>query len=124
MDDKNSNIGDRQYVSRLIYSVLTDKLSVREAILHYPKNKKDKSLVATYHALIHREADEDLRLRDIEYREEQDYYLEFLAETLGQGKPVPKNIIKEYEEFYKDNSIPYSDIFKSMLDKICKFLNV
>lgn len=118
------NINDRKYVSRLIVSVLTDNLPVREAILHYPKNTKDKSLKVVYHALIHREADEEMRAMDIEYKEEQDEYLEFLAETLQKGESVPKNIIKEYEDWYKDVSMPYSDSIKSILKKICKFLNV
>lgn len=121
---EESNINDRKFVSRLITSVLTDNLPVREAILHFPKNTKDKSLKVAYHALVHREADEELRARDIEYREEQDDYLEFLSETLQKGESVPKNIIKEYDEWYKDMSMPYSDSVKSILKKICKFLNV
>ena len=123
MDNTNTKINDRKYVSRLIYAVLTDKLSVREAILHYPKNN-DLSLKTAYHALVHREADEELRAKDIEYKEEQDDYLEFLADTLQKGKDIPKNIIKEYQQFYKDTAMPYSDNLKTLLQKMCKFLNV
>lgn len=118
------NITDRKFVSQLITSVLTDKLPVREAILHFPKNTKDKSLKVAYHALVHREADEEMRAFDIEYKEVQDDYLEDLAEILQKGESVPKNIIKEYDEWYKDTSMPYSDSVKSILKKICKFLNV
>jgi len=120
------NIKDRQFVSRLIYSVLSDRMCVREAILHFPKNKKDKSIKTAYHALVHREADETLRARDIEYREEQDEYLEFLAELLQKGESVPKNIIKEYEQWYPEPEelIPLSDNMKSIIKKLCKFLNV
>ena len=119
-------IEDRQFVSRLIYSVLTNRICVREAILHFPKDrKKDKSLKAAYYALVHREADELLRAKDIEYKEEQDEYLEFLAETLQKGEPVPKNIIREYEQFYKDNEpLKYSDGLKDIFNNLCKFLNV
>ena len=57
---------DRAFVSRLIIKVLTDKLSSREAILHFPEDyHMDKSIQAAYHALVHREADEDLRRRDL-----------------------------------------------------------
>ncbi|MBR1753814.1 hypothetical protein IJ732_03175 [bacterium] len=118
------SITDRQFVSRLIYTVLCDNLPVREAILNFPKNTKDKSLKVAYHALIHREADDNLRAQDIEYREEQDDYLEFLAETLQKGESVPKNIIKEYEAWYPETTLPYSDSIKDLLKKLCKFLNV
>ena len=65
MENKETKLNDRKFVSRLIYSVLTDRLSVREAILHYPKTN-DLSLKTAYHALVHREADEELRAKDIE----------------------------------------------------------
>ena len=122
-DDK---ISDRKFVSRLIYSVLSNRLCVREAILRFPKDrKKDKSIKTAYHALVHREADELLRARDIEYKEEQDEYLEFLAETLQKGEDVPKNIVLEYELFYKDNEpLKYSDGLKDIFKNLCKFLNV
>lgn len=120
----DSNLEERKYVSRLIYYVLSDRMCVREALLRYPKNKNDKSLKTAYHALIHREADVELRALDIEYREEQDEYLEFLAETLQKGESIPKNIIKEYEDWYKDTTLPYSDNIKTVLKKLCKFLNV
>ncbi len=92
--------------------------------MNFPKNTKDKSLKVAYHALIHREADDNLRAQDIEYREEQDDYLEFLAETLQKGESVPKNIIKEYEAWYPETTLPYSDSIKDLLKKLCKFLNV
>lgn len=122
-DDK---ISDRKFVSRLIYSVLSNRLCVREAILRFPKDrKKDKSIKVAYHALVHREADELLRAKDIEYKEEQDEYLEFLAETLQKGEDVPKNIVLEYELFYKDNEpLKYSDGLKDIFNNLCKFLNV
>ena len=63
-----TNQEDRAYVSRLIIKVLTDKICAREAILHFPENHNDKSIQAAYHALVHREADEDLRHRDLLYK--------------------------------------------------------
>ncbi len=115
---------DRRLVSRLIYRVLTESLSVREAILKFPKDVNDASLKTAYHALVHLEADEDLRRRDLLYRQEQDDYLEFIAQTLQKGEILPYNIIKEYEKYYEGISTPRSESMKGILKKLCRFLNV
>lgn len=122
--EQGVNIEDRKFVSRLIYSVLSDRLCVREAILKYPKNTKDRSIKTAYHALVHREADERLRARDVEYREEQDEYLEFIAEKFQKGESIPENIIREYEPYYKDEVFSFSNGIKQLINNICKFLNV
>lgn len=90
------DIKNRKYVARLVYAVLTERKTAREAILLFPETK-DKSIECAYHALVHFEADEDLRYRDFDYREEQDDYLEFIAQTLAEGKSLPRNIIADYE---------------------------
>ncbi len=123
-NNNEKTLEDRKFVAKLINAVLCGKISVREALLKYPNDSTDRSLKAVYHALIHREADEDLRYRDLDYKEEQDDYLAFLAENLNRGIGVPENIIKEYDDFYKDISEPYSDNVKHILKKLCKFLNV
>ena len=64
-------MNDRILVSRLIMLVLTGQMSVRQALLNFPKNIKDKSIITAYHALIHFEADEELRNSDLMYKEEQ-----------------------------------------------------
>jgi len=115
---------DRKSVSRLIYKVLTESLTVREAILNFPKDVNDASLKTAYHALVHLEADEDLRRRDLLYRQEQDDYLEFIAQTLQKGEVLPYNIIKEYEKYYEGISTPHSRSMKGILKSLCKFLNV
>lgn len=122
--DKEKIIENRKQVSRLIYMVLAENLLVREALLKYPDSSSDLTLKAAYHALVHREADEDLRRKDIDYREEQDDFLEFIAQILNEGHELPKNIIKGYEKYYKDISIKYSDGAKGLLKRLCKFLNV
>lgn len=114
----------RQGVSRLIYMVLAESLCVREAILRFPKDVNDKTITAAYHALIHYEADEDFRAKDIEYKEEQDDYMEFIAETLQKGEELPKNIIKSYDKYYKNIELPHTDNMKGLLKGLCKFLNV
>ena len=70
MSEQNNN--DREYAGKLLRLVRIGELSVRQAMLKYPRDTKDESLIAAYHALIHYEADEDLRARDLMYKEEQD----------------------------------------------------
>ena len=114
---------DRAKVGRLIYAVLTDQKKVREAILDFPETN-DKNIKCAYHALVHYEADEDLRYMDIEYREEQDEYLEFIAQHLVQGKELPKNIVADYEDFYKDVAHKWQGGFKGFLKEFLRFINI
>ena len=114
----------RKYVGDLIINVLTDRIVVREAIKLFPHDIKDESIKSAYHALIHREADEDLRYRDLLYKDEQDNYLEGLARILQKGQELPKNIIKNYNNYYREIEITHSGLFKIVMKKLCKFLNV
>lgn len=91
------NINDRIAVSKLLRRVRIGELCVRDALLLYPKDTDDESLIAAYHALIHYEADEDLRNRDRLYKEEQDDYIEFLSYILERGENLPENIIANYK---------------------------
>jgi len=97
MDEKYN---DRLIAARLLREVRIGFRSVRDAMLMYPRDTSDESLIAAYHALIHYEADEDLRRRDSLYKEEQDDYIEFLSYTLGKGEDLPANIIANYQKFY------------------------
>ncbi len=117
------NINDRKFVGRLIYAVLTERKTVREAILLFP-DTKDKNIECAYHALVHYEADEDLRYKDFEYREEQDDYLEFIAQTLSQGKDLPKNIVADYEDYYKGISHPWKAGIKGFFKEFLRFVNM
>lgn len=121
---KKNNIEERKFVSRLIFSVLVEKILVRDAVLKFPKDSEDKSIKAAYHALIHLEADEDLRRRDLLYKDEQNDYLEFIAQTLEKGESLPENIVKSYEKYYKNISTPHAANMKGVLKSLCKFLNV
>ena len=118
------NIEERKQVATLIRNVLTAKLCVREAINQFPNTIEDESIQSAYHALVHLEADEDLRLRDILYKEEQDNYLIMLAEILDSGEDLPFNIINSYKEFYQSANIPNSTDFKGKLKSFFKMLNV
>lgn len=115
---------ERKSVSRLIYMVLAETLSVREAILRFPKDINDSTIKTAYHALIHHESDEDLRKTDLDYKEEQDDYLEFIAQILQTGDSLPQNIINSYNKYYKDVDMPHSESMKGLIKSLCKFLNV
>lgn len=115
---------ERKIVSRLIYMVLAETLSAREAILKFPKDINDATIKSAYHALVHREADEDFRYKDIEYKDEQDDYLEFIAQTLQDGNALPQNIIRSYDKYYKNARTPSSESMKGLLKSLCRFLNV
>jgi len=118
-----SNIEEyRVFVSELIRKVLVGELSVRSAVALFPSGTHDKSIEAAFHAIIHYEADEDLRKRDIMYREEQDDYLTLIFQTLEQGKCLPDNIIKNYEKYYKAADIPMPNDFRSNLIRFWRFL--
>ena len=119
-----SNVENRKLVGRLIISVLTEQRNVREAIKLFPEGK-DSSIECAYHALVHYAADEDMRYKDIEYREAQDEYLEMIAQTLSQGKSLPKNIIDEYKPYYNGTAGVWKSDLKSKIKEfvrsICSF---
>lgn len=115
---------DRKNVSRLIYMVLAETLAVREAILRFPKDVNDASVKTAYHALIHRESDEEFRRTNLDYKDEQDDYLEFIAQILQNGDALPQNIIQSYNKYYKDANTPHSESMKGIIKSLCRFLNI
>ena len=119
MDD----INNRKFVGRLIYAVLTERKNVREAIKLFPESK-DRNIECAYHALVHYAADEEMRYKDIEYREAQDDYLEFLAQTLSEGKALPQNIIDEYKPYYKGVSRPWAYGLLGFWKEFKRFINI
>ncbi len=115
---------ERKIVSRLIYMVLAETLHVKEAILKFPKDINDDTIKTAYHALIHLEADEEFRKKDLDYKDEQDDYLEFIAEILQTGNALPQNIIRSYNKYYENINTPYSESMKGLIKSLCRFLNV
>lgn len=115
---------ERQKVAQLIRRVRLGSMHVREALLAFPDNMKDKSIMASYHALVHYEADEDLRKKDALYAEEQDDYLEFISYIMERGEDLPDNIIQGYEKYYKEANIPHSKDSKGFLESFFRFLNI
>ena len=118
------NFSQREAVSSLIRGVLTGGIVVREAINSFPKGTDDESIKAAYHALVHYEADEELRVKDDLYKEEQDDYLLMLADKLAKGEDLPINIINAYKEYYKTANIKNEDNFKGKLKSFFRNLNV
>ncbi len=117
------DLNNRKFVGRLIFSVLTDRRNVREAIKLFP-DTQDKNIECAYHALVHYAADEELRYKNFEYREEQDDYLEFIAQTLTEGKELPRNIIADYDKYYKGIATKWVDGTKGFLKEFVRFINI
>ena len=117
------DLDNRKFVGRLIYSVLTQRRCVRDAIALFP-DSRDKNIECAYHALVHYEADEDLRYKDYEYKEEQDDYLEYIAQTLTAGEELPRNIIADYENFYKGTAHKWNSSVQGFFKEFFKYINM
>lgn len=117
-----SNLNERKFVSRLIISVLTEQKIVREAIKLFPETN-DRNIECAYHALVHYEADAEMRAKDIEYKEAQDEYLEFIAQTLDSGKDLPKNILDEYKPYYTGRPGLWNNTLSGFCKEFMRFIN-
>ena len=115
---------DRKFVAQLIRQVLISQMCVREAILQFPRDTEDKSIHAAYHALVHYEADEDLRCRDELYKEQQNDYLEFISQVLEKEEDLPENIIKNYEKYYSCANILHEENSKGFWKSFFRILNI
>ena len=114
----------RVLVSELIRKVLVGELTVQRALPLFPSQTHDKSIDAAFHALVHYEADEDLRSRDALYKEEQDDYLTLIFQTLERGESLPDNIIRNYEKYYPTADIPMPDNFKSNVIRFWRYITL
>lgn len=114
----------RKKAGELIKCVLAKRMPIKQALLAYPKDVFDKSVQASWHALCHLEADEELRAKDFEYAEEQDYYLAEIAEALSRGEELPFNIIDAYKEYYDLPLTPHRDGLWGFLSSLQSFLNI
>ena len=113
----------RKEVSKLFFAVLTGKMVVRDALLKFPKDCEDKTIIASWHALCHLEADEDIRKKDSMYKDEQDNYIEFIANTLQKGEALPQNVIKSYLPYYTEVLTPCTNTKNGIIYKFKKFIN-
>ena len=113
----------REAVGKLFYSVIEGVVSSRKAIDYFPRNVEDMSIKIAWHALLHYDADEDMRINDAEYAQEQIKYIEFLAGILSKGEELPQNILDEYEELYKDTVLPKRYNWWGNLRSLFRFLD-
>ncbi len=114
----------RQKAGGLIKCVLAKKMTVQRALLAYPRDVQDKSVRASWHALCHLEADEELRRNNPEYAEEQDSYLENIANILLDGEELPFNITDAYKEYYDAPLMPHKQGWAGFLASFESFLNI
>ena len=112
----------RKFVAKLYIAVLTERMSVREALMHFPQNCEDKTVIAAWHALCHLEADEEIRKKDKMYAQEQDEYIEYISYTLDKGQELPENIVNSYFPYHEDALIPPNNSFKGIIHQLKKFL--
>lgn len=120
----SGNLQERLLVAELVRKALIGFIPVREALLNFPPDTKDKSIQAAFHALIHLEADEDLRRRDILYKEEQDEYLEMISQILESGEDLPDNIIRNCEKYYKEPNLPHTKDAAGKVKSFFRYLNL
>ena len=110
--------------SNLILDVLLSKKTTSQALSEFPKNNHDINLKCAFDALVHYEADEDIRQKSADYVQIQDEYLEFIARTLARKEPLPQNVISRYYKYHKDNLISGSDKgFKSFMNYVKRMIN-
>jgi hypothetical protein len=123
MPELTSIDNQKKLIASLIRQVLTGEICARQALEQFPCNIEDESFQCVWHALIHFEADEDLRKRDAEYAEVQDEYLKELIEIFEKGESLPENIIEEYNKFYGKAVKTDSKDFFSKVKSIFRFIN-
>ncbi len=115
---------NRLLVSDLIFDVLTEKKTVAQALLLFPKDKNDINIKCAFDALVHREADEDLRKKIKDYATVQDDFLQDIALILKENHDLPKNVIGRYLKFHADDLISdYDGSLKKFLKQIKRMIN-
>ncbi len=119
-----ANNKSRFFVSDLLIQVLTNQMSVLQAASAFPKDTNDPSIDAAFHALMHMEADEDFRSKDALYKEEQDSFIEFIAQTLAKGDDLAENIIDEYTKFYPEAMLYKPDTKENIIKRLLKSINL
>ncbi len=111
-------------VSKLIIDVISSKISVQEALASFPKDNSDVNLKCAFDALMHYEADEDIRKKYADYSELQDEYLEYISSVLAQGQTIPSNIVSRYYNYHQDNmNFGKEKGFKGFINYIKRVIN-
>ncbi len=117
---------NRLLVSDLIFDVLTSKKTVSEALALFPDDKNDINIKCAFDALMHREADEDIRKTTAGYEELEDDLLETIANILKENNTLPKNIIERYLKYHGDDIIykKQKNIIKDILQNLKRKINL
>ena len=115
---------NRLKVAKLIDLVLIGKITVDKALTYFPKEKDDINIKCAFDALMHREADEELRAKIEDYADVQDEFLADLAQILKDNQSLPQNIILEYEKYHSENLIgEWDKPLKSILKNFKRMIN-
>ena len=115
---------NRLKVAKLIDLVLIGKITVDKALTYFPKEKDDINIKCAFDALMHREADEELRAKIEDYADVQDEFLADLAQILRDNQSLPQNIILEYEKYHSENLIgEWDKPLKSILKNFKRMIN-
>ena len=121
-ETENEAILYRKKAGKLILRTLKGGINIRVALLNFPQDVEDKSVKAAWHALCHLGADEELRVKDKLYAEEQDLYLGSISETLLEGNALPEHIINAYKEYYTEPLTPHKKGIKGFFAEMKNFL--
>ena len=113
----------REATGKILYSLISGTIPVADAIKYFPRNIEDTSVKIAWHALLHFDADEEIRQKDSDYAQEQIKYLELLAKILSQGKELPANMLEEYENLYIDTIMPKKYNFWGTIKALFRFLD-
>ncbi|MBR2386507.1 hypothetical protein IKA92_04340 [bacterium] len=115
----------RVFVSHMIKKLVVGEITTLFALSNFPKDyEEDESLDACFLAIAHFEADEDLRNKNIEYKEAQDEYMMMLSEILDSDEDLPQNIIQEYKNYYKKAPIYKDDTINNVKKRLMETLNI
>ena len=120
---KQMEIKAREATGQILFSVISGALTPLEATKYFPKNSEDISIKIAWHALLHYDADEEIRLKDADYAQEQIKYIELIAKILSQGNELPQNMLKDYEDLYIDTVMPKRYDFFGKLKAFFRFIN-
>ena len=115
---------NRLITAKLIIVVLKGKITVSKALSSSPKEKNDINIKCAFDALVHREADEELRVKIKDYAEVQDEFLYSIANILRQNERLPQNIIEQYQKYHTENLIgEWDKPLKGVLKNFKRMIN-
>ena len=114
---------EREATGKILFSLISGVLTSFEATKYFPKNSEDISVKIAWHALLHFDADEEIRLKDADFAQEQLNYLESLAKILSEGNELPHNMLQDYEALYMTTVMPKRYDFWGKLKAFFRFIN-